>query len=100
MRQIRTKESLDKNLRYIAEAVAAEGGRAYFVGGCVRDKFLGRENKDIDILFIPAGIDTKLLTMGTNLQYKTDLQPLFLNHSLAFLISSFLNSLSNFSLQK
>ena len=49
MRQIRTKESLDKNLRYIAEAVAAEGGRAYFVGGCVRDKFLGRENKDIDI---------------------------------------------------
>lgn len=35
--------------RRIAEAAAAEGGRVYFVGGFVRDRLLGRENKDIDI---------------------------------------------------
>ena len=33
----------------IAAAVAEAGGRAYFVGGFVRDALLGRENKDIDI---------------------------------------------------
>ena len=33
----------------IAEAVAEAGGRAYFVGGYVRDRLLGQENKDIDI---------------------------------------------------
>lgn len=33
----------------IAERVREQGGTAYFVGGCVRDKLLGRENKDIDI---------------------------------------------------
>jgi len=33
----------------LAEAVKAKGGRAYYVGGCVRDKILGIENKDIDI---------------------------------------------------
>ncbi len=33
----------------LARAVEAEGGRAYFVGGCVRDRMLGRENKDVDI---------------------------------------------------
>ena len=35
--------------RRIAEAVAAAGGRAYQVGGCVRDLLMGRETKDIDI---------------------------------------------------
>lgn len=33
----------------IAEAVAASGGRVYYVGGLVRDRLIGRENKDIDI---------------------------------------------------
>ncbi len=33
----------------IAQKAAASGGRAYFVGGYVRDKLLGIENKDIDI---------------------------------------------------
>jgi len=35
--------------RRIAAAVAEAGGRTYYVGGCVRDLLLGRENKDIDI---------------------------------------------------
>lgn len=33
----------------LAEQAAEAGGRAYFVGGYVRDSLLGRENKDIDI---------------------------------------------------
>ena len=33
----------------IAEQAASRGGRAYYVGGYVRDRVLGRENKDIDI---------------------------------------------------
>ena len=33
----------------IAAAVADRGGRAYYVGGYVRDLLCGRENKDIDI---------------------------------------------------
>ena len=42
----------DKNIRMaraLAEAVAAEGGRSYYVGGYVRDRLLGLDNKDIDI---------------------------------------------------
>lgn len=33
----------------IAGQVAHQGGRVYYVGGLVRDKLLGRENKDVDI---------------------------------------------------
>lgn len=35
--------------RRIAELAAEQGGRAYFVGGYVRDHLAGRENKDIDV---------------------------------------------------
>lgn len=35
--------------REIAKSVDAHGGSCYFVGGYVRDKLLGKENKDIDI---------------------------------------------------
>lgn len=35
--------------RRLAEAVAANGGRAYFVGGYVRDQLMGRRTKDIDV---------------------------------------------------
>ena len=35
--------------RRIAESVLRSGGRTYFVGGLVRDRIMGRENKDIDI---------------------------------------------------
>lgn len=33
----------------IAGKVAQQGGRVYYVGGLVRDRLLGRENKDVDI---------------------------------------------------
>ena len=36
-------------VRLIAEKVRTAGGNVYYVGGCVRDKLLGIENKDIDI---------------------------------------------------
>ena len=36
-------------VRAIARAVAARGGRALLVGGCVRDELLGREPKDFDL---------------------------------------------------
>lgn len=42
----------DKNIimaRRIAEAVHEAGGRTFYVGGYVRDRLLGRDNKDIDI---------------------------------------------------
>lgn len=35
--------------REIAKSVHVHGGSCYFVGGYVRDKLLGKENKDIDI---------------------------------------------------
>lgn len=42
----------DRNIemaRRVAAAVALESGRTYYVGGLVRDRILGRDNKDIDI---------------------------------------------------
>src|SRR5262245_35528875 len=33
----------------ICRAVAAEGGRAHYVGGCVRDALLGDQASDLDI---------------------------------------------------
>ena len=42
----------DKNFAMaekIAEKVAERGGRTFYVGGLVRDRLLGRENKDVDI---------------------------------------------------
>ena len=42
----------DRNMamaRRIAAEVAGAGGRTYYVGGCVRDRLMGRESKDIDI---------------------------------------------------
>lgn len=35
--------------RRLAQLVAQGGGRAYFVGGCVRDRLLAREIKDLDV---------------------------------------------------
>lgn len=45
---IRQTEDLEM-ANNIATAVAEAGGRAYFVGGFVRDRIMGKDNKDIDI---------------------------------------------------
>ena len=33
----------------LAKAAAQAGGRAYYVGGFVRDRLLGQEGKDVDV---------------------------------------------------
>lgn len=56
----------------IAEGVAECGGRAYFVGGCVRDELLGRESKDIDIEvhgILPETLERILDGVGTRAEF-------------------------------
>lgn len=51
----------------LAEQVAKAGGRTFFVGGYVRDKLRGRENKDVDVEVhgIPAKkLEELLATLG------------------------------------
>jgi tRNA nucleotidyltransferase (CCA-adding enzyme) len=40
---------MNKEIRQIMKVVHREEGRAYFVGGCVRDYILGVKSKDIDV---------------------------------------------------
>ena len=58
----------DKNLALkIAEKVSAAGGRAFFVGGYVRDMLMGAECKDIDIEvygITPAALRSLLSEIG------------------------------------
>ena len=52
----------------IAKKVKEKGGRTFFVGGFVRDKLIGRENKDIDIEIhniTPKELREVLNTLGT-----------------------------------
>ncbi len=44
------KEQNKKDFRLFAKKVAELGGRAFLVGGCVRDQFLGRISHDHDIV--------------------------------------------------
>lgn len=60
-----------KNLKMadsIASLTAQKGGRAYFVGGFVRDKILGWENKDVDMEIhgvTPAAVERDSLQSRT-----------------------------------
>ena len=59
--------TLPELVHTLAMAVAAAGGRAYFVGGYVRDRLLGRENKDMDVEvhgLTPEKLETILDTLG------------------------------------
>ncbi len=52
----------DKNVlmaQLVAQAVERAGGKTYYVGGFVRDRLLGKENKDVDIEV--HGIDVQTL---------------------------------------
>ena len=51
----------------LAEEAVALGGRAYFVGGCVRDALLGRTSKDLDVEvhgITPAALEGILSKLG------------------------------------
>ena len=53
--------------REVARLVAEKGGRAYYVGGFVRDALMGRENKDVDIEvhgIAPQGLKEILESLG------------------------------------
>lgn len=55
----------------IAEKAAERGGTAYFVGGCVRDMIMGKENKDVDIEIhniIPSELEGVLDELGTRIE--------------------------------
>ncbi len=56
--------------RQLAELVCAQGGRVYFVGGFVRDRLLGMENKDVDVEVhgvVPEVLEGILDSLGTRL---------------------------------
>lgn len=61
-----------KNMaRTLAELVAAKGGRVYYVGGFVRDRLLGIENKDVDVEvhgITPETLEAILDGLGTRLE--------------------------------
>ena len=59
-------------VREIAKAAACAGGRAYYIGGCVRDRLMGKEPKDIDIEvhgLYPAELREILERIGEPLEY-------------------------------
>ena len=54
----------------IARLAAEQGGRVYYVGGCVRDGLLGRDTLDVDIEvhgLAPAALETILDSLGERL---------------------------------
>ena len=67
----------DKNIRMaraVAEAAAREGGRCYYVGGCVRDSLLGKQPHDWDITTSALPLQVKALfsrTIDTGLKHGT-----------------------------
>lgn len=67
----------------IAHCVAREGGRVYYVGGLVRDRLLGRENKDVDIEVhgIPAQtLEAILDSLGQRMEMGTSFGVYGLKH--------------------
>lgn len=57
--------------RHIAKLVEEQGGQTFYVGGYVRDKILGKENKDIDIeihKITPQALGSILDTVGERLE--------------------------------
>ena len=64
----------DKIEKKIAELVSQKGGRVFYVGGYVRDKLLGIENKDVDIEvhgITPENLLSLLKEVGEPISYGT-----------------------------
>lgn len=60
-----------ENVRKIARLVKENGGQAYFVGGFVRDRLLGIENKDIDMEvhgITPDALEEILDSVGSRIE--------------------------------
>lgn len=66
--------SYEKSIRIseeLARLVSDHGGRAYYVGGFVRDRLLGKENKDIDVEvhgIIPEELERILDRLGNRIE--------------------------------
>ena len=70
--------------RQLAKQVSHQGGRAYFVGGCVRDKLMGIAGKDIDMEvygITPSALREILSGMGQVLDKGASFGVLGLRHS-------------------
>ncbi len=55
----------------LAQKVAGQGGRVYYVGGYVRDRILGIENKDVDVEvhgITPETLESILDSLGTRME--------------------------------
>ncbi len=78
-----TEEDL-KLARRLAEGIAARGGRVYFVGGCVRDRFTGTPLKDVDVEVYgvtPRELREVLSALGTVVEKGAAFGVLGLEHS-------------------
>ena len=67
----------------IAQAVQRSGGRTYYVGGCVRDRIIGLENKDIDIEIhgiLPEKLEQILDDLGERLSFGKSFGVMGLRH--------------------
>ncbi len=63
---------LEKDAELIFQMLTASGAEVYYVGGCIRDKLIGRDLHDIDLCvsFTPEKVETVLCSNGVKL-FKT-----------------------------
>jgi len=71
MRMNITDENLRENVYTLCRMVRDSGGRAFFVGGCVRDSILGLTLKDIDVEV--SGIQPAVLKKLLESRFRVDL---------------------------
>lgn len=68
----------------LAAEVARQGGRVYYVGGCVRDRRMGVETKDVDVEvygIAPARLREILSTLGEVVEKGASFGVLSLSHT-------------------
>ncbi len=62
---IDTSDERSERIREIARAVAREGGHALLVGGCVRDRVMGRSVRDVDVEVLGLSLDAFQALLGS-----------------------------------